>query len=39
MKDQREPLFEPNGLIRLFLVIATVTITYYWGKFVWGLLF
>ncbi len=38
MKDN-EPLFEQGGLIRLLLVIVTVTLTYYWAGFVWGLFF
>lgn len=37
--DQKEPFFEPGGLIRLLLVIGSVTLTYYWAGFVWGLFF
>jgi hypothetical protein len=39
MHDDKEPLFEPGGLVRLLLVIASVTLTYYWAGFVWGLVF
>jgi hypothetical protein len=34
-----EPIFQPGGVIRLLLVVVTVTITYYWAGFVWGLFF
>lgn len=37
--DKREPFFEPGGITRLLLVVVSVTLTYYWAGFVWGLFF